>query len=265
MRYIYRRLRAGRIESGQSARRRKTRRHGRGREPLLRSSASEYRFEGSRRSGNRNRLRRPQAGRLSKNADGFVAVTDGDNRNIMAALIAQRLFHIKNIVCSHLRPAARADVPRTRVSRRCARRRSALRSCATALSNAPIEPAWLFRFRQGLLVRGHGPRPLLSGKTVAEVEQAGTYPDRRDPPRGVRLRRVGRTTRCRRATRSTPSSPPQALVEFTTPLLRRSRSCRSRKGRAQAHVRDHRRRRQSRHLPHPRAAQRRTTKSSSSR
>lgn len=31
-------------------------------------------------------------------ADGFVAVTDGDNRNVMAALIAQRMFHIKNIV-----------------------------------------------------------------------------------------------------------------------------------------------------------------------
>ena len=31
-------------------------------------------------------------------ADGFVAVTDGDNRNIMAALIAQRMFKIKKIV-----------------------------------------------------------------------------------------------------------------------------------------------------------------------
>jgi trk system potassium uptake protein len=31
-------------------------------------------------------------------ADGFVAVTNGDNRNIMAALIAQRMFKIKHIV-----------------------------------------------------------------------------------------------------------------------------------------------------------------------
>ena len=31
-------------------------------------------------------------------ADGFVAVTNGDNRNIMAALIAQRMFRIKSIV-----------------------------------------------------------------------------------------------------------------------------------------------------------------------
>jgi trk system potassium uptake protein TrkA len=31
-------------------------------------------------------------------ADGFVAVTDGDNRNIMAALLAQRMFNIRKIV-----------------------------------------------------------------------------------------------------------------------------------------------------------------------
>ena len=31
-------------------------------------------------------------------ADGFIAVTDGDNRNVMAALIAQRQFKIKKIV-----------------------------------------------------------------------------------------------------------------------------------------------------------------------
>ncbi|MDQ6823622.1 MAG: NAD-binding protein [Candidatus Eremiobacteraeota bacterium] len=32
-------------------------------------------------------------------ADGFIAVTDGDNRNVMAALIAQRMFKITKIVC----------------------------------------------------------------------------------------------------------------------------------------------------------------------
>jgi len=31
-------------------------------------------------------------------ADGFIACTDGDNRNIMAALIAQRMFKIKRVV-----------------------------------------------------------------------------------------------------------------------------------------------------------------------
>ncbi len=34
----------------------------------------------------------------AETADGFVAVTDGDNRNVMAALIAQRMFKIKKIV-----------------------------------------------------------------------------------------------------------------------------------------------------------------------
>jgi trk system potassium uptake protein TrkA len=34
----------------------------------------------------------------TESADGFVAVTDGDNRNVMAALIAQRIFKVKKIV-----------------------------------------------------------------------------------------------------------------------------------------------------------------------
>ncbi len=34
----------------------------------------------------------------AEHADGFVAVTNGDNRNVMAALIAQRMFKIKKIV-----------------------------------------------------------------------------------------------------------------------------------------------------------------------
>jgi trk system potassium uptake protein TrkA len=32
-------------------------------------------------------------------ADCFVAVTQGDNRNIMAAQIAQRVFHVGRVVC----------------------------------------------------------------------------------------------------------------------------------------------------------------------
>ena len=34
----------------------------------------------------------------AEKSDGFVAVTDGDNRNVMAALIAQRMFRIPKIV-----------------------------------------------------------------------------------------------------------------------------------------------------------------------
>ncbi|HET9096959.1 MAG TPA: NAD-binding protein [Candidatus Baltobacteraceae bacterium] len=34
----------------------------------------------------------------AQTTDGFIAVTNGDNRNVMAALIAQRMFHIKKVV-----------------------------------------------------------------------------------------------------------------------------------------------------------------------
>ena len=35
----------------------------------------------------------------AERADGFVAVTDGDNRNVMASLIAQKMFRIPKIIC----------------------------------------------------------------------------------------------------------------------------------------------------------------------
>jgi trk system potassium uptake protein TrkA len=34
-----------------------------------------------------------------EDAGGFAAVTNGDNRNIMAAQIAQRIFHVEHVVC----------------------------------------------------------------------------------------------------------------------------------------------------------------------
>ncbi len=34
-----------------------------------------------------------------EDADGFVAVTEGDNRNIMAAQIAQHVFKVPRVVC----------------------------------------------------------------------------------------------------------------------------------------------------------------------
>lgn len=34
----------------------------------------------------------------AQTADGFIAVTNGDNRNVMAALIAQRMFNINKVV-----------------------------------------------------------------------------------------------------------------------------------------------------------------------
>src|SRR5258708_17933010 len=34
-----------------------------------------------------------------KDADAFVAVTNGDNRNIMASQIAKEIFHVKKVMC----------------------------------------------------------------------------------------------------------------------------------------------------------------------
>ena len=39
-----------------------------------------------------------------RNADAFAAVTNGDNRNIMASQIAKEIFKVKKVVCRNLRP-----------------------------------------------------------------------------------------------------------------------------------------------------------------
>jgi len=40
-------------------------------------------------------------------ADAFVAVTQGDNRNVMAAQIAQKIFNVKKVVCRIYDPLRR--------------------------------------------------------------------------------------------------------------------------------------------------------------
>jgi len=86
------------------------------------ASAAKSRSDG-------DRLRRAQA-RRAERADGFVAVTAGDNGNVMAALIAKR--------CSASRRSSRAStIPRASLyqrnsgSRRFRRPPSARRSSAT--------------------------------------------------------------------------------------------------------------------------------------
>jgi trk system potassium uptake protein len=44
-----------------------------------------------------------------ESADAFVAVTNGDNRNIMAAQIAKEVFHVKKVICG-IRDAGRVDM-----------------------------------------------------------------------------------------------------------------------------------------------------------
>ncbi len=44
-----------------------------------------------------------------ESADAFVAVTNGDNRNIMAAQIAREIFHVKKVICG-IRDAGRVEL-----------------------------------------------------------------------------------------------------------------------------------------------------------
>jgi len=45
-------------------------------------------------------------------ADAFVVLTQGDNRNILAAQVAKHIFHIPKVIC-HIRDPLREEVYRT--------------------------------------------------------------------------------------------------------------------------------------------------------
>jgi len=103
-------------------------------------------------------------------ADGFVAVTNGDNRNIMAALIAQRMFKIKRIV------ARIYDPPRGQMYREL----GVQTVCPTTVGakmirDVLIEAPWdnqsfdLGKVTALSAVVG----PEHAGKRVGEIEQAG--------------------------------------------------------------------------------------------
>jgi trk system potassium uptake protein len=103
-------------------------------------------------------------------ADGFVAVTNGDNRNIMAALIAQRMFKIKRIV------ARIYDPPRGQMYREL----GVQTVCPTTVGakmirDVLIEAPWdsqtfdLGKLTSLSAVVGPGD----AGKRVAEIEDAG--------------------------------------------------------------------------------------------
>ena len=104
-------------------------------------------------------------------ADGFIAVTNGDNRNIMAALIAQRMFNIKRIV------ARIYDPPRGQVYREL----GVQTVCPTTvgaklirdvLIDAPWDTMRTFDFgRLSSLSATVGPEH--AGKRIGQIEQAG--------------------------------------------------------------------------------------------
>src|SRR5579871_731976 len=103
-------------------------------------------------------------------ADGFVAVTNGDNRNIMAALIAQRMFKIKRIV------ARIYDPPRGQMYREL----GVQTVCPTTVGaklirDVLIKAPWATEsFDYGKLTSATGIVGASdAGKLVAEVEQTG--------------------------------------------------------------------------------------------
>jgi len=103
-------------------------------------------------------------------ADGFVAVTNGDNRNIMAALIASRMFKIKRIV------ARIYDPPRGQMYREL----GVQTVCPTTVGakmirDVLIEAPWDAQsFDLGKLTSLSAiVGPANAGKRIADIEQSG--------------------------------------------------------------------------------------------
>ena len=104
-------------------------------------------------------------------ADGFVAVTDGDNRNIMAALIAQRMFKIKRIVARIYDPP-RGQMYRELGIETVVPTTEGAKLIRDTLMDAPWDPAHSFNFGKvtsvsAIVTAGE------AGKRVADIEKPG--------------------------------------------------------------------------------------------
>ena len=107
----------------------------------------------------------------ARTADGFAAVTDGDNRNIMAALIAQRMFKIKSIVARIYDPprgqlyhelGVKTVIPTTMIAK----------IIRDSLIDAPWESGHTFNFgRVTSLTATVAPGDV--GKRIADIESPG--------------------------------------------------------------------------------------------
>jgi trk system potassium uptake protein TrkA len=104
-------------------------------------------------------------------ADGFVAVTDGDNRNVMAALIAQRMFRIPKIVARIYDPP-RGQLYRDLGIETVCPTTFGAQLIRDALFEAPYTSMPSFDFgRLTSLVATVGPAQ--NGKRVGDIEQDG--------------------------------------------------------------------------------------------
>jgi trk system potassium uptake protein TrkA len=107
----------------------------------------------------------------AERTDGFIAVTDGDNRNVMAALIAQRMFRIPKIV------ARIYDPPRGQIYRELGIETFSPTTIGAQLirdrlADTPYQSMPMFDFgRLTSLIATVGPN--LAGKRVDEVDVEG--------------------------------------------------------------------------------------------
>jgi trk system potassium uptake protein len=107
----------------------------------------------------------------AQTADGFVAVTDGDNRNIMAALIAQRMFKIDRVVCRIYDPP-RGQMYRELGIQTVVPTTVGAKLIRDTLMQAPWDPVHTFDFGKvtslsATVGAAH------AGKTIAEIERPG--------------------------------------------------------------------------------------------
>ncbi len=104
-------------------------------------------------------------------ADGFVAVTDGDNRNIMAALIAQRMFKIERVVCRIYDPP-RGQMYRELGIQTVVPTTVGAKLIRDTLMEAPWDPIHSFDFGKVTSLSAVI-TPQHAGKRVADIERAG--------------------------------------------------------------------------------------------
>ncbi len=105
------------------------------------------------------------------NADGFVAVTDGDNRNIMAALIARRMFNIERVVARIYDPA-RGHMYRELGVQTVVPTTMGAKLIRDVLLESPWDPGLSFDFGRVTSIDAIVP-PSESGKRVGDIERDG--------------------------------------------------------------------------------------------
>ncbi|HET9392420.1 MAG TPA: NAD-binding protein [Candidatus Rubrimentiphilum sp.] len=104
-------------------------------------------------------------------ADGFIAVTNGDNRNVMAALIAQRMFHIKKIVARIYDPTRGMMYRELGIDTVCPTTTGA-KMIRDVLMDAPWDTLQSFDFGAVTSLSAIVP-PSDAGKRVSEFEKPG--------------------------------------------------------------------------------------------